>query len=493
MKKKFSIGCILASIMLFAAGCSSNADLSSLINSNQSSGEVISDSASSTSTSDNITVSKYSSISIGDVVNAEKTSSGIIYKDSNGKYGVMSLDGQNDTGAIYTYADTDNSSDGTGYVCVSTKRTKKNVNKTGLIDSDCNEVLPTKYASISFLNDRYVKVITANSVTKNKNKALVYFTNSSLISLSPGDDDILYTGKWEIYDLYNKCFVKNVSGTLPYTITTYGSFIKYVTDSKKSKTVDEDGNEVTDGREILDDGSYILEKNGEATMYSTDDEVLFEYSTSEYSISSSNNDCYIAYNLDGSSTQYFIVDKTGEIISAKFDNCMSYVNSDLFIVEDNIYNYDGEQVIDGEFDYLESSVLYPDVYYTYNDDKYVIFDKDGNILYSGKKAESSDDINQNEFNISDTSNNSVVKFYNFTDKKFNISGTYVTNWLVSQTSNEISSLIDTRSGETILDNYASYSYANDQKSDIVYIFAYNSTNGSTSAGDFDVYKVNPAA
>ncbi|MBQ1974625.1 MAG: WG repeat-containing protein, partial [Ruminococcus sp.] len=169
-----------------------------------------------------------------DTNDVEFTGSGYIYQIS-GKYGVVSLDGTKDTGAKYAAAkEVDGSYSNKGYIAVrELSGDNKNVNTCGLVDKNGNEVLPCKYAGIEMLNDRYAKVITADKETTDKNAALIYFTDK-MVSFSPDEGDVMYSGKWEVYDMTAKQPVKNATGTRPYTVSAKGQFVIF-TDDKENR------------------------------------------------------------------------------------------------------------------------------------------------------------------------------------------------------------------------------------------------------------------
>lgn len=416
------------------------------------------------------------------------TGSGIIYQNDNNKYGVMSINGENDTGAKFDYVEETDSSI-SGYFSVISKNSTNDINCCGLIDANGKEIIPMEYAAISLLSNRYVKVVTAKEETTNEDSALVYISDS-LFSLVPDSDngDIMYAGEWKIYDLQNNKFVDNVSGTLPYSIDVAGSFIDYVTDKKKKITVDCNGNEVTDGRKIFDNGSYVLENNNECQVFSTDDKKLFDFNTADYEVNYSKGDYYLAYSSDGNSDEYYLLDKKGEIVSSKFNSAVYDVTLDLLTSDDKIYNFKGENIVEGTFAYgINIDEINKDIYYAYNDDTYVIFDKNGNIIYQDKKYESGD-ISQSQFSISKKIDEKDV-YYCFNDKDFTIDGSYISDWLVSQDSDTAKNIVETRSGKVIIENYDHYSSVDDKTNGITYVIAYNSVNGSSLAGNFDIYTV----
>ncbi len=247
-----------------------------------------------------------------DTNDVEFTGSGYIYQIS-GKYGVVSLDGSKDTGAKYAAAkEVDGSYSNKGYIAVrELSGDNKNVNTCGLLDKDGNEVLPCKYAGIEMLNDRYAKVITADKETKDKDAALIYFTDK-MVSFSPDEGDVMYSGKWEVYDMTAKQPVKNATGTRPYTVSAKGQFVIFTDDKENRVTVDAAGLPTNEGKKIYDDGSYKLEKNGKGEVYDTDDQLLFTYDENAYEVSRYVEPYYVARTTDANYKHtYFLLDKFG--------------------------------------------------------------------------------------------------------------------------------------------------------------------------------------
>lgn len=487
MKRKLKIGAIILTLAFALTGCSatSSEQSQSSQNGNSQSGNNEAQTSNETKSSD--AVKKVGSVNI-DSDSVEMTKSGIIYKNADDKYGVMSLDGKNDTGAKYIYAD-ETAGDSYGYITVyADKSGDGDVNFCGLVDSSGKEVLETKYGYFYILSDRYAKVVTATSKTTNKDNALFYYTDK-LFSLSPDSEDTMYAGKWQIYDLKNNKFIESVSGSLPYNMTAKGKFIEYVNDDKKTVTVDNDGNEITDERKILSNGSYVIEQNGNAKLYSTEGEELFGYSTNDYDISDSRDNYYLACTYSDDSSQYFLVDDSGKAVSSKFDSQISDVYPDFLFAGDKIFKFDGENVIEGEYSTLYFDDVNKDAYYVNNDSSYVIFDKKGNILYKDDNSENGD-ISRSGFNVSKKKDDSTYAFYNFTSKDFSIDGNELSDWLVSQESDEFMNVVETRSGKTIIKNYDHYLSVKGYTDGIQYVFAYNAENGVSSEGNFDIYTVN---
>lgn len=433
-----------------------------------------------------LSATKIGSVSNTNVDKIDAQENGIIYQDSSDKYGIMSLDGKKDTTAKYYYASkakTDTVMDLTqGFFGVYSKdATETDVNVAGLVNGDCEEVIECKYGYISVLSDRFARVITAKSQTTDKDAALYYVTDK-IFSITPDDGDTMYTGTWEIFDLQTKKLVPGVAGTKAYTVKAKGNFIEYTDDNGNDKTVDATGKEITDGRTIFNNGSYLIEKNGSATIYDTNDKTLFDYNSKDVTISEFKDYYYVARSGDYPDTKYSLYDETGKEVSTKFDKSIYYVYPDFVGTEDSVSSLDGTITFDC------TSIRYDkynqDTYCAYSDNKYVVFDKSGNVLYEDDKSD--DSIEYNDFLIYQDGDD--YKYYCYADKAFKITGYSTSDWLINQEDGKLKDLIDTRSGNTLLDKYDHYT-AVEGIDGYFYIYAFNQVNGKTSNGDFDVYTI----
>ena len=420
----------------------------------------------------------------------EYTGSGYIYQIA-GKYGVVSLDGSKDTGAKYAAAKEASGSYGSnkGFIAVrELSSDNKNINTTGLVDRNGNEVIPCKYAGIEMLNDRYAKVITADKETKDKDAALIYFTDK-MFSLSPDEGDTMYTGKWEVYDVTTKQLVKNVSGTHPYTVSAKGQFIIFKDDSANSVTVDATGLATNEGKKIYDDGSYMLEKNGKGEVYDTDDQLLFAYDENAYEVSRYEEPYYVARTTDANYNHtYFLLDKQGNTVSKEFSDDLSDVTPNFVLSDKRIYKLDGTQLSTDEFSLLKVDKRYGDVYTASKSGHNIIFDKNGVIILDCN-TNIDKDINAFDF-YAYKSSGSGMQYFNYSTKTYSIEGSERGDWFISQMSGKVYNLIQTRTGEKIIDSsYGSYSIVDDQIDRKQYIIAVNSVNNNVSKGDFDIYQV----
>ncbi|MBR2189372.1 MAG: hypothetical protein IJ860_08225 [Eubacterium sp.] len=406
--------------------------------------------------------------------------SGIIYQnDQSGNYGVLTSDGTHDTGDIYTSArEADNYYPGY-FIVSSSKADVSNVNVNGLIDAEGNEIIPCEYGFISLLSDRYAKVITSSGQTTNEEEALFYYTDS-FISFTPDEDDIMFKGSWQVYDMQKKALVPGVSGTNRYSIDVKGSYITYVTDDETRHTVDQDGNEVSDDLVILSNGACARESDGKAVLYSPEGEELFSYdSTETYVQGYAGYDTYTAADYD---MNHYLLDEKGNVLTPGLQGTFGEVFPDCFIADDQLLNYSGEPFLDGSYTALYYDEVYEDVYSARKDDTYVVFDKEGNVLYQDDEH-AADDVYKDIYAFSIKNADSKSQYYNYSTGTYSIEGsTNVSHWLVSQQDNDKHNLFETRTGKMLIEGYEQYAAVEDKTSHVTWVYASNE-------GSIDVYEV----
>ena len=410
------------------------------------------------------------------------TSSGVIYQDENGKYGIVSLDGKSDSGAKYKVVKEETAENNQkGFFIVAD--VSDNLNSCGLADENGVEIVPCKYASVSLLNDKYAKAVTADKITNDKDSALVYSTDK-MVSLSPSEGDTMYTGKWEIYDLEKKAALSGVSGTKPYRISAKGDFITFTDDSGKEHTKDGSGNEITDGRKLFSDGSYVLEINGNSAVYSDDGERLFNFDTKDYFVYHFDGYYYEAKTPDG---KYKLISKDGEFISPDFNSYLSAnVTNDFVLCDDDyIYKTDGTKAFQESFTSLKYDKTFKDAYCAYNSEKEIVFDKQGNNLLQFKIDEDGYGASYfYRYKKTDDGNS----YYNYGDKTYSIKGSVCSDWFIKKNAGNVYDMYETRTGSKLIDSYGSFD-AVIGRDNTQYIFAYNSINGSTEKGNYDIFVV----
>ncbi len=234
---------------------------------------------------------------------------------------------------------------------VRTSITKEDVNKTGVYTLEGEEILPCEAASVIVPDNRengfrFLPVIYAAEQTDNEDEAIIYFTDR-LITLAPGEDDILYKGCAKILDVREKRLVEGLE---------YDRFSKY---------------------DFMDLGeSFAYEEDNHITIYGPDGGVIWEHDG--YMGSSCRDAITVSY--DGAS---HIIDASGkETFSAQSVSVLD-AEKDLF----KMYGEDGETAIDMNGNKLSAALpLIYDVdcgYYRLEDEDtgtYYLADADGNPL-----------------------------------------------------------------------------------------------------------------
>lgn len=442
MKKFISSICVIMMLIMCLAGCSGTKN-------EENNAEEYSDFPTKLTAEKIATIDmKDKSMNIGD---------GGIYYRVNDKYGIMSFDGKNDTGAIYSYCTPKKN-----FFAVVTdvpeteEMTIENMNNVGVVDATGRVIVPEEYASVDVLNDRFIKVCEVTKRADSKDDALVYYTERSM-AIFANDDDTFFKGNWYVYDAETGKKVEGVSGTQPYTITAHGNYIEYRTDDREEKCVNANGEALPEGAELLDDGSYIIEKDGKGSAYDTNGGKLFDYSTDEFEITYCEKDSkyYLAIKYVDSKPKYFVVDKKGESVSAEFDEYPKLYGECLF-VKDKLYNFAGETVCEGEFKcatidkFTKNAILLT----TENEDTTII--KDGKTVLAQIAVSDNINVSSSDFTIKKKTDDGCL-YYSFKDKDYTLKGSGYGPWVVATGNDDgTSNLVDTISGENLVSNYEEF-------------------------------------
>lgn len=435
-----------------------------------------------------LSVNHVARVKIPAAVKAMFTASGIIYQSAQGGYGVVSIDGKKDTGAKYAYASEIAGGSGKGYIVTTAASKTENINPCGLMNKYGEMLLENKFAHIKMINDRYAQVITALEKTDDEKEALVYYTDRSH-ALSPEEGDVMYRGRWELYDLKNREFVNRVVGSTSDYITAKGQFVTYTLDSGKKLTVDAAGEAVTDGRQILDDGSYILDKkDGKKTLYSTDGKRLFDYDPSLFLVRGVVDGYYYAKNDLG----YFLLNSKGEKLSCEFTSFITHAFPDFVLVSGHVLTYEGRDMFSEKINALEYDIVNRDAYYARGSYYSYLIDPKGNVLLY--QPVNKDKFHGNNFEFYQIKEDGNL-FFDQRNDTYSIKGTSVSApWLVSvgeDDGEEASAhdLIDARTNNMLMTDFGRYVTARDRDNRIQYVFALRLVNKKLSYTDFSIYTV----
>ena len=235
-----------------------------------------------------------------------------------------------------------------------------------------------------------------------------------------------------------------------------GPIITNKNDAGTEFTVNEKGQAMPADANILAIGMYVLE--GKA--YTSDGKEMFAFKKDGFEATRVTDDgkYFIASKYVDYESRYAVMDMTGKLVSAEFDDSI-YVYGLLIEKDDMLYNFKGEQVVEGEFDivyYTRCADI--DVYFLEKDDVTTVLDGAFNVIYQGELTD-----NMRDYKTSATIQQTIDKVdtcYNYTTKAFDVDG-YTNGFLVTvsgkypaYTLKEVvsgSSLIENSTGLTVKD------------------------------------------
>lgn len=159
----------------------------------------------------------------------------------------------------------------------------EDVNNNALMSAEGKILLPFEYALFawpasdnrSYTQDRFILAYTATDKTDSKDDALFYST-ASLISLGPGQDDVMYKGFVQVYDIQKEKFVDNIKlekVDKNDTVKTVGSSVLIQNEDKTHTLYDADGKKLCDlGSKCIAIGTSLIEKADSGSGYRILDE-----------------------------------------------------------------------------------------------------------------------------------------------------------------------------------------------------------------------------
>ena len=403
---------------------------------------------------------------------------GLIYKNDNDEYGIMSLDGKTDTGAKYAQC----SVVGDYFIVINNLPESIDdiaaLNCAGVVDVNGNEIIPMKYAAVNEINERYIRVYEVTEPAANKEEGLVYFSED-MFSFSADDDDLFFKGNWYVYDMIEGKMLEGVTGTKSYNVFAYGNLLKYVTDDEEQIIINEKGEKIPENADVFDNGCYSVEDDDNGTFYNSDKKKLFDYDVDDFAPFSIDGEYIIASRYDDDGSKYVLMNMKGKIVSAEFTELPS-VYGELLHSDDKVYDFDGNVVIEGTYDTMYMDEQFGGAWLLKNGDESTLIKNDGTVLYQG---EDNDDIftDPYDFNIEKDADDGNMYFC-FSDNDFTLNGYALSAWLVQAISGDYYNVVDAISGKTIIgeyDNFESYSVPGYG----VYVYA------EKEAGGYDIYFV----
>ncbi len=389
------------------------------------------------------------------------------YKTEDGKYGIISADGKHDTGAIYTFCESKDAYFIVSKTAEDDMTTIAQLNAYGLVDGMGNVVVPLEYASYTRINARYYRWSKVTEETDNEDEALVSY-----------EDEIFFKGVWVIYDLTTGKTVSGATGTQAWEQSANGFALEYVTDAEETKKVGPAGNAIPEDARILDNDCYYVQNDAKVAVYDAYGAKLFEYTGKNYvSVYSAGEG---RFNISDSSEKYFIVDKTGKVLSKVFDESISDCTEDFIISNGRVYDYSGKIIVDGDYNTIKKDTVTNSVWYISGNDGKGIIKKDGTFIFQCKN---NDGVSLNSTNFIPT-RESDGNYYSFAAKDYIYDGYTVAPWLVQISSDDSGkkAIVDVLSGSKLVDGYESYDVF--EKDGTIYIHA-----TSYELDSVDVFKV----
>lgn len=386
---------------------------------------------------------------------------GIIYQNNDGKYGVISSDGKNDTGAIYTFCESLQ-----GFFAFSTANISvdpnnvHSMNQLGIIDNKGNVIVPEQYCSFSILNSRYIKAIAVTETTDtNDENAVVFDSSDDSLQIFPDSDDQLYKGVWHIYDAETGMPIENATGTKAYVPDAYGDILSYVTDDQVRITVHPSGEPLPNNSTVYMNGSYSVSNGQTAVVYDSQGDRLFDYNPNNLTISSYNNGYYIASEYIDDVRYYSVLNENGEKVSIDFADYISVYGDMVLCADDTLRKLDGSLVVPETVDSVEQNEFMPNVYLVEQDSDYIVVDYAGNIIFEIHDEE--DVYFSNFYLVSEKSNENYDSYcYSLIDMDYTIYGDRFSYFTAQAENadgyNSIYDIVDTISGKTLIEGYSNY-------------------------------------
>lgn len=231
------------------------------------------------------------------------------------------------------------------------------INIFGVANVDGELIIEKEYASIDYLNERFLKVITVTEITENEDDAIIYLTSNMFSIGGPSEGDTLYKGKWQIYDIEAQQFVPGLSGTTSANLYAYGNMIEVGIGDIYTA----DGEKMPEGTDVLENGYYtILDDNYIETLYNTDGEEVYvlEEDCGIYESCTSSPEYFIMTDRSGSSNVYMIIDETGKVYTRTDKTVTDLLFGKVVVFYENssygLLDFDGNVVAASEYRYINS-------------------------------------------------------------------------------------------------------------------------------------------
>ena len=407
-----------------------------------------------------------------------------VYRGDNEKYGIRSMDGKQDTGAIYL--DVDVIAKDYFTVRTNTYEDPSNlaaVNSTGVADATGKLLIPAQYALIKSIDGRFFTVYTVTAQTEDKDKCLVRLS-SSIFSLTIQEGDVLYTGYWEVYDIQTGAKVPNVTDTESPSVSVNGDVLSFRQDGNQM-SYNVAGQKLPDNIRLFEDGSYYI--YGENVMYDSANNVRFTIADDGFTPYNWSQGYYVMRAFEGSSRNYALADNSGQICSAVFNNPQSFyvLEGGLVGTCDGVYDLQGNKVLSLESTYY-NSYYYKGCWLVRDENKNVyLIDNQYNTAKIGTL---SDTVMLDSWNFTVRKEEGDVKYFYCIAQKAFVEGTDVALGLAEKkVSDQEMVLIDMMTGEQLLSGYSRYTIV-ESSDNVRYIYAQGRTDNYETIYDMFILK-----
>lgn len=383
-----------------------------------------------------------------DKENAALSSAGAVVYSENGKFGIASLDGKNDTGAVFANAAEDNGKFIVYKNQIGGDMGVDTINCCGIVDENCQVLLPQEYGYIKMYGSRYAVVIKAESIVEKEDDYHFYY-----YVYSENGGNIYYSGEWSVFDTQNKCFVKGLGGRdNPKLYPTESGLLQYEDENGVIRTLNGRGNPVPESAFIFPNGGYVVETANGGVLFDPEGNVVFNIDRlGFYPMKYIGNGLFVAERSVDGQTGYAVMNSNGELVSAIFDYEI-YVTGRIIRCNNKIYDYEGRLLTQESYYNSVWGDAFGGSCVLENSKEQVYISAKGEVLY---KCSSYDKYIDTAFQgkISDG-----VNGFSLADGEFSISmaGNPLIPWVYSVPNGETFDLYDSISGEILLSGYKSF-------------------------------------
>ncbi|MEI3301733.1 MAG: hypothetical protein V8R67_14140 [Eubacterium sp.] len=259
----------------------------------------------------------------------------------------------------------------TGKAAFEVRMPSGEVNNVGLYSEDGEELIPCNASIIERVHgsSRYLKVIYATKKTKNEKKAIFFTSNDMLSSIAPGDDDVMYEGYVQFYDLKEKRMVPLTSN---------------ITSNYEADKYEACGNSLI----------YDNTMNDQVIVYNADGQEIKSYTHSTIILSIGDGMYCINKGMDYQGNDTYIVcdENANELLKKTKGMQCSYGYGDYIQVckkdDASVCDRNGQEIIpSGKYSSFEG-LQGNNIFHMKKGEKNVYITQDGNEIYTSKTSDS---------------------------------------------------------------------------------------------------------